>query len=66
MPNIGWPGLLLILIIALVIFGPRKLPEIGRALGETVREFQNSVKKNSEPVEPNQEETKKRSAKDEK
>lgn len=37
--NIGIPGLILILIIALVIFGPRKLPEIGSAFGRTLSEF---------------------------
>ena len=42
--NIGIPGLILILIIALVIFGPKKLPEIGRAVGQTFREFKNSTK----------------------
>lgn len=42
--NIGVPGLILILVIALVIFGPKKLPEIGRAVGQTFREFKNSTK----------------------
>lgn len=42
--NIGVPGLILILIIALIIFGPSKLPEIGRAFGNTLREFKNSAK----------------------
>ena len=42
--NIGLPGLILILVIALVIFGPKKLPEIGRAFGETLREFKKSTK----------------------
>jgi sec-independent protein translocase protein TatA len=42
--NIGIPGLILILIIALIIFGPSKLPEIGRAFGSTLREFKNSTK----------------------
>ncbi|MGI6185840.1 MAG: twin-arginine translocase TatA/TatE family subunit [Brevibacillus sp.] len=37
--SIGVPGLILILIIALVIFGPSKLPEIGRAFGRTLTEF---------------------------
>ena len=37
--NIGVPGLILILVIALIIFGPKKLPEIGRAVGQTLREF---------------------------
>ncbi len=37
--NIGLPELLVLLIAALVIFGPRRLPEIGRAVGEFLREF---------------------------
>ncbi|RXT05838.1 twin-arginine translocase TatA/TatE family subunit [Ammoniphilus sp. CFH 90114] len=41
--NIGIPGLILILVIALVIFGPKKLPEIGRAFGQTLREFKKST-----------------------
>lgn len=42
--NIGIPGLILILVIALIIFGPKKLPEIGKAMGQTLREFKNSTK----------------------
>jgi sec-independent protein translocase protein TatA len=42
--NIGIPGLILILVIALVIFGPKKLPEIGRAFGSTLKEFKNSTR----------------------
>jgi len=41
--NIGFPGLIIILIIALVIFGPKKLPEIGKAAGQTLREFKKSA-----------------------
>lgn len=41
---IGVPGLILILIIALVVFGPKKLPEIGKAAGDTLREFKKSTK----------------------
>jgi sec-independent protein translocase protein TatA len=37
--NIGVPGLILILVLALIIFGPNKLPEIGRAVGKSIREF---------------------------
>ncbi|WP_373896133.1 twin-arginine translocase TatA/TatE family subunit [Virgibacillus natechei] len=42
--SIGFPGLILILVIALIIFGPKKLPEIGKAAGQTLREFKNSTK----------------------
>jgi len=42
--NIGFPGLVLIVIIALVVFGPSKLPEIGKALGSSLREFKNATK----------------------
>lgn len=41
--NIGVPGLILILLFALIIFGPKKLPELGRAVGQTLREFKNST-----------------------
>ncbi|GIO21694.1 twin-arginine translocase TatA/TatE family subunit [Oceanobacillus sp. J11TS1] len=41
--NIGLPGLILIVILALIIFGPKKLPEIGKAAGQTLREFKNSA-----------------------
>lgn len=42
--NIGVPGLILILVLALIIFGPKKLPEIGRAVGQSLKEFKNSTK----------------------
>lgn len=42
--NIGVPGLILILVIALIIFGPKKLPEIGKAVGQTLTEFKKSAK----------------------
>ncbi len=42
--NIGVPGLILILVLALMIFGPSKLPEIGRAFGKTLKEFKNATK----------------------
>lgn len=41
--NLGFPELILILIIALVIFGPKKIPEIGRALGKGIKEFKGAV-----------------------
>ncbi|KAB2334170.1 twin-arginine translocase TatA/TatE family subunit [Bacillus mesophilum] len=42
--NIGIPGLILVLVLALIIFGPKKLPEIGRAMGQTLKEFKSSTK----------------------
>ena len=44
MPNIGVPGLIIILVIALIIFGPSKLPQLGKAVGQTLKEFRNSTK----------------------
>ncbi|MBD2862066.1 twin-arginine translocase TatA/TatE family subunit [Paenibacillus oceani] len=37
--NIGWTGIVLIVLIALLLFGPSKLPQLGRAIGDTMREF---------------------------
>ncbi|MRG88313.1 twin-arginine translocase TatA/TatE family subunit [Salinibacillus xinjiangensis] len=48
--QIGIPGLILILIIALVIFGPKKLPELGRATGQTLKEFKKSTRELTEDV----------------
>ncbi|WP_339228017.1 twin-arginine translocase TatA/TatE family subunit [Oceanobacillus sp. FSL K6-2867] len=42
--NIGVPGLILIVLLALIVFGPKKLPEIGKAAGQTLREFKNSTR----------------------
>lgn len=42
--SIGVPGLVLILIIALIIFGPAKLPQLGKAVGQTLSEFKKSTK----------------------
>ncbi|WP_312114444.1 twin-arginine translocase TatA/TatE family subunit [Brevibacillus reuszeri] len=44
MSSIGIPGLILILILALVLFGPKKLPELGRAVGHTLKEFKNATR----------------------
>lgn len=42
--NIGIPGLIIILVIALIVFGPKKLPEMGRAVGDTLKEFKKSTR----------------------
>ncbi|GAB2575019.1 twin-arginine translocase TatA/TatE family subunit [Gracilibacillus alcaliphilus] len=41
--NIGFPGLILILVVALIVFGPSKLPEIGKAVGSSLREFKKAT-----------------------
>jgi sec-independent protein translocase protein TatA len=43
MPNIGPFELLLLGLLAVIIFGPQKLPEIGRSIGKSMREFKDSV-----------------------
>jgi sec-independent protein translocase protein TatA len=43
MPSIGPLELIVVLVIALVVFGPKKLPELGRSLGSGMREFKDSI-----------------------
>jgi sec-independent protein translocase protein TatA len=43
MPNIGPLEIVVILIVALIVFGPKRLPELGRSAGKGIREFKNSV-----------------------
>lgn len=43
MPNVGPFELAIVLVIALVVFGPKRLPELGRSLGKGIREFRGSV-----------------------
>jgi sec-independent protein translocase protein TatA len=42
--GIGLPEMILILVVALLVFGPKKLPEIGRSLGKAVKGFQDASK----------------------
>jgi sec-independent protein translocase protein TatA len=51
--NIGWQGAIIILIVLLVVFGPKRLPEMGRSLGRGMREFKDSItgKDDDEPRE---------------
>ena len=43
MPNVGPMELIVILAIALIVLGPKKLPEVGRSLGKGMREFKESL-----------------------
>ncbi|MCL6552454.1 MAG: TatA/E family twin arginine-targeting protein translocase [Firmicutes bacterium] len=51
MPNIGFPELILILIIALLIFGPKKLPEIGKSIGKAISELKRASNELKETIE---------------
>jgi sec-independent protein translocase protein TatA len=53
MPSfIGFPELIVLVIVLLLIFGPKRLPEIGRSMGKGMREFKDSVTgKDDEPAE---------------
>lgn len=42
--GIGLPEMVLIMVVALLVFGPKKLPEIGRSLGKAIRSFQEASK----------------------
>lgn len=50
--NIGPTTIILIVIVALLLFGPNKLPELGRALGRTLREFKSGAKDIMNDEEP--------------
>ncbi len=41
--SIGLPELIIIFIIALLVFGPKKLPEVGKTIGKTIRDFKKST-----------------------
>jgi sec-independent protein translocase protein TatA len=50
-PEIGISGLIILLVVALLVFGPKRLPEIGRSLGRGMREFKDSVTGQEEKAE---------------
>jgi sec-independent protein translocase protein TatA len=43
MGNIGLPEILIVLVVLLVVFGPKRLPKLGRQLGNGMREFKDSI-----------------------
>lgn len=49
--NIGLPELLAILAVALLVFGPKKLPEVGRSIGKALREFRKTSDEIKERIE---------------
>jgi sec-independent protein translocase protein TatA len=54
--GLGWPEVAIIAVVAIVIFGPKKLPELGNALGKTLRGFKEELKTPSEDASSEQEE----------
>ena len=62
--DIGAPGLIVLILGALLIFGPKRLPELGEAIGKMFREFKKSVSEIEESINKN--DTKETKAEDEK
>ena len=44
MGNIGWPELVLLFVVALLLFGAKRLPEIGRSLGQAIKSFKDAMR----------------------
>ena len=49
--GLGVPELIIILVIGLVLFGPGKLPDVGKALGKSIREFKSATTEPEKPEE---------------
>jgi len=49
--GIGWIEIVILFIVALLVFGPKRLPEMGRSLGKGMREFKDSISGKDEPAE---------------
>lgn len=52
MPSLGFPELILVLAIALIIFGPGKLPSVGASIGKALNEFKKASKELTKDDEP--------------
>ena len=52
MPNIGPMEIAIVLIIALLVFGPKRLPELGKSLGDGLREFKSSISGDRDDDDP--------------
>ena len=52
MPNIGWPELILILFVVLLLFGANRLPEISRQMGKAIQEFKKALIKEDDSNKP--------------
>jgi sec-independent protein translocase protein TatA len=52
MPNIGPLEIVVVLIIALVVFGPKRLPELGKSMGRGIREFRSTISGSDDDSKP--------------
>jgi sec-independent protein translocase protein TatA len=50
MGPLGWPEIILIVLVLLLVFGAKRLPEMGRSMGKGMREFKDAVTSSDEPV----------------
>ncbi len=51
LPNIGMPELLVVLLIILLVFGAKRLPEMGASMGQGIRDFKKSIKEVQETID---------------
>lgn len=51
LPNIGWGELMLVFLIVLLLFGARRLPEIGRSIGKAIQSFKKGISEESDTPE---------------
>ena len=58
LPSIGLPELVVILVLALIIFGPGKLPDVGKAVGKALNEFKRASKEVKESLTEEEKEKK--------
>jgi len=54
MPNVGPLEIAVVLVIVLIIFGPKRLPELGKSMGHGIREFKNSISGDSDKDSPDE------------
>lgn len=54
MPNLGAPELIIILVIILLLFGAKKLPELARTIGSSAKELKKGLKEDEDDKKPNQ------------
>jgi sec-independent protein translocase protein TatA len=58
LPNVGWSELLIVLVIVLVLFGAKRLPELAKSMGSSLNAFKKGMKNGFEPDEKEAKETK--------